>query len=356
MIVGRACCRCGVDLSIGEHHGRRYYNKKEWDGKSWVCEKCHNELSRLKTEEIRNRCNYKKPNIILKGRTCCKCRMDLSIGENHGRRYYDENMWDEKSWICERCYNESEKIRRRMNRDKEKYENLKDRKCCVCGSYDTYIYEGISDWAKHKNEKGMWDRKWVCSKCDGKERQKKPDSQNMVRKSVTNVRTGNLRIDSETGKSLVDQAVVVKVLGGKDANVDMNKFDYFVDIKNEKYGDIDVKGAALKLYEYTGVKGIVSTYYRWMFPTRRKIDCSTYICLGYDSERRNIDTVWIIPNDGWISNLSNIDIYKTFRSSKYDQFKVDPVPYDDTYKDLMSYIGDRKYFGIEDIEKWLEIK
>lgn len=65
--------------------------------------------------------------------------------------------------------------------------------------------------------------------------------------------------------------------------------------------------------------------------------------------------VWIIHNEGWICNLSNIDIYKTFRSSKYDQFKVDPQSYNDTYKSLMSYLGDRKFFGIEDIKKWLSI-
>jgi hypothetical protein len=135
----------------------------------------------------------------------------------------------------------------------------------------------------------------------------------------------------------------------------MDKFDHFIDIRHEKYGSVDAKGAALKSYKYIDTRGDTIIYYKWILSTRRKVDCNTYICLGYDSERKNIIMVWIIPNEGWICNLSNIDIYKTFRPSKYDQFKVDPKSYNDAYKSLMSYLGDRKFFGIEDIKKWLEM-
>lgn len=232
---------------------------------------------------------------------------------------------------------------------------LKGRECCVCGSKDTYIYKGIPDWAKHKDDRGILDGKWVCSECDGKERQRRPNSQNSIRKSVTNIRTGNLRIDSETGKSVIDQAVVVKTLGGKDVNIEMDKFDHFIDIKHEKHGSVDAKGAALKSYKYIDTRGDTLIYYKWIFSTRRKVDCNTYICLGYDSERKNIIMAWIIPNEGWVCNLSNIDIYKTFRPSKYDQFKIDPKQYNDVYESLMLYLGDSKVFGIEDIKKWLEM-
>lgn len=363
-IEGRTCCRCSIDLSYGDpNHGRRYRNNKgEWDGKSWICEKCHNELSILKTKEIREKYGYKSQQSYLKGRACCRCNIDLSSGigyHAHGRRYYDDKKeWDGKSWICEKCYNELEKLKSdksRKQRLNENDKNLKERKCCICGSSDTYIYKGTPDWAKYKNDKGIWNGEWLCGRCDGKERQKKPASQNMIRKGIANIRTGNLRIDSETGKSLIDQAVVVKVLGGKDINIEMDRFDYFIDIKNEKYGDVDVKGATLKSQEYLGTKGDIIIYYRWVFPTRRKVDCNTYICIGYDSKRENIVMVWIIPNEEWVCNLSNIDIYKTFRPSKYDQFKVDPKSYNDAYRNLMSYLGNRKFFGIDDIKKWLSI-
>jgi hypothetical protein len=250
-----------------------------------------------------------------------------------------------------------EQIKDAILEDSDTYrENkLKGRKCCICGNKDTYIYDGIPDWAKHKDERGVWDGKWACGECDGRERQRRPNSQNSARKSVTNIRTGNLRIDSETGKSVIDQAVVIKTLGGIDVNVEMNKFDHFIDIRHEKYEAVDVKGAALKSQEYIDTRGSTIIYYRWIFPTSRKVDCNTYICIGYDSKREDIIMVWIIPNEGWVCNLSNIDIYKTFRPSKYDQFKVGPKSYNDAYKSLMLYLGDRKFFGIDDIKKWLLI-
>ena len=65
--------------------------------------------------------------------------------------------------------------------------------------------------------------------------------------------------------------------------------------------------------------------------------------------------VLIIPNEGWVCNLSNISVYKTFRSSKYDQFKVDPKSYNDAYQSLISYLGDKKVFGVRDIEKWFKM-
>lgn len=360
-IEGRMCCICNTDLSSGiPNHGRRYYNdKREWDGKSWICEKCYNELSMLKTKEIREKYGYKSQEYYLKGRKCCICNKDISSGIDHWRRYYDDKgKWDEKSWICEKCYNESEKIKRgklKEQRLTEKDKNLKEIKCCICGSSDTYIYQGRPKWIKYYVD-NVWDRKsYICSYCHGKIEQRKPDSQNSIIKSIRNIRTGNLRIDSETGRSVIDQGVVVKTLGGKDVNIEMDKFDHFIDIRHEKYGSVDAKGAALKSQKYFGAKGDILIYYRWTFPTRRKVDCNTYICIGYDSERKSIVMVWIIPNEGWICNLSNIDIYKTFRPSKYDQFKVDPKSFNDAYKSLMSYLGDRKFFGIEDIKKWLSM-
>jgi hypothetical protein len=35
--------------------------------------------------------------------------------------------------------------------------------------------------------------------------------------------------------------------------------------------------------------------------------------------RKNIEMVMIIPNEGWICDISSITVYKTFRPSKYDQ-------------------------------------
>lgn len=182
-----------------------------------------------------------------------------------------------------------------------------------------------------------------------------PNSHNNALKAIANIRTGNLRVDSKTGRSVIDQAVVIKVRGAKDVNIEMDNFDHFIDIIDEQYGKIDVKGAIIRSQEYIGLKG-KSIYSAWSFHTRRKIDCDTYICLCYNRDRNNIEIVLIIPNEGFICDLLKIRIYKTtFGSYRYDKFKVDPNPYNDAYHDLMEYLKDMKYFGIEDIKKWLSI-
>lgn len=225
-------------------------------------------------------------------------------------------------------------------------------KCNICGRSETGV--GKLDWRRDKYREGGWDGKsYLCINCEGKERQKMPNSQNNARKAIANIRTGNLRVDTKTGRSVIDQAVVIKVRGAKDVNVEMDNFDYFVDIIDEQYGKVDVKGAILISQEYIGLKG-KSVYNKWSFHTHNKIDCDTYICLGYSQNRKDIEIVLIIPNDGLICNIAKIRIYKTtFGTYKYGEFKVDPKPYNDAYHDLMEFLKHMKSFGIEDIKKWL---
>lgn len=45
-----------------------------------------------------------KPASYYKGRICCICRYDLSIGNNHGfKEYNDKGDWTGR-WICKPCY------------------------------------------------------------------------------------------------------------------------------------------------------------------------------------------------------------------------------------------------------------
>jgi len=119
----------------------------------------------------------------------------------------------------------------------------------------------------------------------------------------------------------------------------------------EQHGNIDVKGPSMSILKRGPFR-----YYYWKIDTRRKIDCDTYVCLGHTSDRIDIESVWIIPNEENIYNRKDIKIWKTSeRISKYDKFKTDPKPYNDAYHSLMEFLKDKKYFGIEDIKKWLEM-
>ena len=87
-----------------------------------------------------------------------------------------------------------------------------------------------------------------------------------------------------------------------------------------------------------------------------KIDCDTYICIGYDFKRRNIEAVYIIPNEGWISSLTKLTITRNAsKISKYDEFQIEDIDiYNNTYHSILSYLGNRKYFGVDDIKKWTD--
>lgn len=42
------------------------------------------------------------------------------------------------------------------------------------------------------------------------------------------------------------------------------------------------------------------------------------------------------------------------RITWYPKYRIDEGPYSDTYQNIMEYLRDKKYFGIEDIKKWLK--
>jgi hypothetical protein len=220
--------------------------------------------------------------------------------------------------------------------------NFEKRKCCKCGSNKTgKNLSGNPHWYKYYAEKGNWDgESHICTICYQKYGFK---GSHNTQRFVSNYRTGNVKKDDDYGISIISQAVVVKVHRIEDLTIKTDNLRYYIDAESDKYGKIDIKSSTLQQY------GIYD------FKNRMKIDCDTYICLGYDKYRRNVDDVYIVPNEGWIYELGHIAIPKNpSRTSKYDKFKVYSKPYNDTYHDLMSFLKDRTYFGIEDIKKWLE--
>lgn len=214
------------------------------------------------------------------------------------------------------------------------------RKCCKCGKDKTSW-----NWYKYR-VKGVWDGKsYLCINCWKIEYHKNvqklnPYSHNNIIKSMADFRTGNLRKDSETGKSIIDQAIVAKIFQSEDLNIKMDNLGWYIDIENKEFGKIDVKGAKI-------------SDDGWMFNNRRKIECDTYVCLGYDRNRENIDKIWIIYNEDDITNIGNIHI--RINSIKYEKFEIDNTLYNDVYHSLVSRFKDKRYFGIEDVKKWIKL-
>jgi len=233
-------------------------------------------------------------------------------------------------------------------REHRNKKNFDGRICCRCGSVKTgKNWFGHDSWYSHSCDKKNC-TKYFCSKCWQEDYRKLPDSHNNIIKGLANSRTGNLDRSSESGKSIIDQAVVSKVLKIEDLNIKMNNFEWYIDMENDMYKKIDTKGSCLRI-----IRAGLLKYYIWSFHTYKKIDINTFICIGYDRNRNNIDFVWVIPNDRELITSESINITKGYSGSKYGKFKVDAKPYNDAYHSLMEFLKDKKYFGIEDIKKWL---
>lgn len=198
---------------------------------------------------------------------------------------------------------------------------------------------GTEDYCRGEyDDNGDWTGKWICRYCYDRY---SPRSTHTIMRSITNIRNGYLSVSSKHGKAIIDQAVVSKVLNIDDLNIKMDKFTWYIDMENSEDGKIDVKGATILYGDYH-------------FQTERNIESDTYICIGYDKKRKNIDDVWKIPNEGRICNITSIKTVKNpSKTSIYNKFKIGDIEiYNDTYHNLLSYLGNRKYIGIDDIKKW----
>lgn len=186
--------------------------------------------------------------LYLEDRKCCICHKDLSIGNNHGVRYYDKKgNWDGKSHVCNKCYIINKypniaidyKIQYIENRRKLKF---KGRKCSICNK-DLSI--GDDHGCRNYDEKGNWTGEYLCNICDLDIRNNFPDSYKNLIKTMRKCRTGELSFNDTLGKVIICQAVISKVLKIEDLNIKMDNFKYYIDMEHDAYGKVDCKGVKI---------------------------------------------------------------------------------------------------------------
>lgn len=158
--------------------------------------------------------------------------------------------------------------------------------------------------------------------------------------------------DSNKGRTIIFQAVVMKVLGIDAATCcgANKKFPWLFDIMHDRYGRIDIK--------YSSATRMGCTE-RYTFQTNRRVsmemvsrrECDTYFFLG--CHNGNIEDIYIIPNSGWIKSISAASIKRNTDDSKYNEFRTDAKPYNDAYRSLMLFVGSNVMVGIDDIKDWL---
>lgn len=343
---GRVCRKCNKDLSTGSDHGYILYDeKKDWDGKSYLCSSCRNYLKTYGTldeDKIENQRKEYLKDKVKKKRLCCKCGNNYTYVYN-GHPIWSSCMCNKKGcagYICYDC-NHIDKLK-----SKEHYLNKrKGRLCYICGRDLSF---GDDTGRRDYDDNDNWTGKWVCTKCYSEKLRRLPDSYQNIIKSIANIRTGNIVVGSKSYLTIISQAVIAKFYMIDDLNIKTDNFNYYIDLESKDHGNIDVKAG--KLTKNDG-------YDCWMFNTKkeRKIDIHTFICIGFDNNLESINVVYIIPDEELTSN-SGICIYKnTVRSIKYDMYDVDSEHYNNICQHWRKFLGDRKFIGIKDIMEWSNI-
>ena len=136
---------------------------------------------------------------------------------------------------------------------------------------------------------------------------------------------GNLDINSTTGLGRAGEILVAKTLKIS------NEYDYNrescnapIDLYHKKYGWLEVKTVLLSCY-----------YNSWTFSFDPKKNIDTYICIGLSNDRKNVEHVWVVPNEDKIKNLTTFTVRDTYRSlSNRKHWEVDSEPYDKTWQTM----------------------
>lgn len=264
-------------------------------------------LEPIKEEERSHKMDFLNPKVI----KCRLCKSDktriLSNGNPLWIRDKDIKRNLTGSYLCYRCAYENEKA------------------CHRCGVLGSLVM-----MTKHYNEDGIWTGNYICVRCRHKSRGKSKS------------------LDSVIGRCSTGHAIVSKVLGVPVCSIyidgialDSWKLPIGL-IENDDYGIIDVKTAPLRNR-------------RWRFEVEKKVIVDTYFFLGFDEEWTSVDTVFIFPNEEWVSKNKLFIMVKN--SSKHRDcgwFEVDAGPYNDAYIEIKNEndipLGDKKECDIKDYD------
>ena len=214
--------------------------------------------------------------------------------------------------------------------------------CCVCDSSDTgKNNSGNPQWYDCNCNKENCTRH-LCTKCYAKVYKRLPDS--VLNRNVK-WRRGLLFIEDNNAKGIIGEAVVAKVRNLEILSIKTDNFNYKFDLSYDRqYGIFQVKFRIL-----------LDKWNKWNIRTEISQNYDSLIALCVYKE--NIDRVYIVPKKE-LHGLTDLAIYKNPSRGVqwYENFLVDEKPYNDAYHNLMEFLKDKKYFGIEDIKKWLEIE
>lgn len=176
---------------------------------------------------------------------------------------------------------------------------------------------------------------WYCEKHGGRYRSTLPNGQNDTRKSIADSRTGNLDVNSPSGKGRISEQITCKVYGIKNLNIEYDNFHTPIDhSRDQKLGIIQSKGRI-----FNSIEGYWSSHVE--NEHNKEFDYLIFYCMSKDV--KYIDMVYIFPRYEIIKR-SSITIYKDplkgalYKGFRwYDKYRVDEKPYNDAYHSLNKY-------------------
>jgi hypothetical protein len=97
----------------------------------------------------------------------------------------------------------------------------------------------------------------------------------------------------------------------------------------------------------------------WSVNINMEHNYDTLIILCIDVHMRKVVRSYVIP-ESEVYGKRNLTIVRDPHpsiGSKWEEFRIDEKScglYDDAFQSIMSFLGEKKYFGIDDIKKWME--
>lgn len=278
------------------------------------------------------RINYDNINI------CDYCGNKLIQGST-----YQE--YDKKGYLvghsCKKCHN---RITRYDTANEENIEIIKQERklikknkqkdvtCAICGSGETYIYNGDNMWHKPRHIKGLdVNKDLICSKCYHSERRKRQeawwDTVKIVTKSRKPIDLDSIKDLNERQKGLAIEHMVCRTINIANRNIEEDNFNAKTDtLQHYVYGYIEIKCSSLniRMREYRICE-------EWNFGTRNT-EFDTLIIICMDKYWNCVERVYIIPCDD--VGVVGITIYKytKYMVSKWEKFRVDEKPFDETWQ------------------------
>lgn len=200
--------------------------------------------------------------------------------------------------------------------------------CCICGSKDTYVYNGKHIWYNHRcNKKDC--TAYECSVCHKKIEYNTPGTYANAKKLQADCRNENLDSSSSSGRGFIGVQIVAHRYGIDDCNIKMDNFRFYVDLsKISGYGYSEVKTSSFS-----------KTYGRWKFNTDRvqEYDTAFLVCMDNNWPWKDVDRLYAIP---WevVVNRNKWSISITKNPSKgvqwYEEFRIDERPFNETYHNM----------------------